>query len=76
MTRNVQEFLTFMLLIDLNVDCIDAFLNIIPGKKLLAFGKSLLSLFDQSVSISEGESHEEVEQSLTTFNEPLFIGSP
>ncbi len=48
-----------MLLMDLNVDCVDAFLNVIPGEKLFAAGKSLHSLFDKSVSIPAGECHEE-----------------
>lgn len=45
-----------MLFLDLNVDCVNALLNIIPGEKLLAFGKRLGALFDKRISISEGES--------------------
>ena len=59
-------FLTFVLLMDLYVDCVDAFLNIIPGEKLLALGESLLSLFDESVSIPKGDFHEEGQQGFTT----------
>lgn len=51
----LQDFLTFMFFVDLNVDCVDALLNIIPGEKLLAIGESLSSLFDECVSIPEGE---------------------
>lgn len=65
-----------MLLLDLNVDCVDAFLNIIPGEKLLALGKSLPSLSDKSVSIPEGECNEDVKQSVLALNEPLLIGPP
>lgn len=45
--------LTFVLLLDLNVNQVDAFLNIIPSKKLLALGQSLGSLFNKHVSISK-----------------------
>lgn len=48
--------LTFVLFLDLNVRCVDAPLNIIPGEKLLACGKRLSSLFDKHVSIPEEKS--------------------
>lgn len=64
-----------MLLMDLNVDCVDALLNIIPGEELLAIGESLSSLFNQSVSIPEGKHHREVQHSFITSNEPL-LSSP
>lgn len=64
-----------MLLVDLNIDCVDAFLNIIPGEKLLALGKCLPSLLDKGVGIPEGEG-QEVQQSFTTSNELLLISSP
>lgn len=51
----MQDFLTFMLFMDLNVDCVNALLNIIPGKKLLAPGKSFSTLFDKCVSIPKRE---------------------
>lgn len=54
-----------MLLVNLNVDCVNAFLNIVPGEKLLAFGKSIFSLFNKSISIPEGDGHVE-EQSYAT----------
>lgn len=63
--RNKQGFLTFVLLVDLDVDCVDAFLNIIPGEKLLALGECLLSLLDKSVCIPERES-QTLEASFTT----------
>lgn len=59
-----------MLLVDLNVDCVDAFLNIIPGEKLLTPGKSLLSQFDESVSIPEGKAHEEFHTKFPTSVHP------
>lgn len=69
-TRNQQDFLTFVLLVDLKIDCVNAFLNIIPCKKLLLQGKCLHSLLDKSVSIPEGQ---EIQPSFTTFKELLLI---
>lgn len=45
-TRNQQDFLTFVLLVDLKIDCVNAFLNIIPCKKLLPRVKCLHTLFN------------------------------
>lgn len=50
-----MEFLTFMLLLDLNIDCVNALLNIIPGEKFLTFSLCLPSLLNKSVSIPEGK---------------------
>lgn len=61
-----------MLLVDLNVDCVDAFLNIIPREKLLALGESLLSLLDKSVCIPERES----QNGLGQVAQRELIGSP
>lgn len=47
-----------MLLLDLNIDSVNAFLNIIPGEKLLSLGECLPSLLNKSVSIPEGEGQE------------------
>lgn len=44
--RNLKVYLTFMFLVDLNIDCVDAFLNIVPRQKLLALCKRLPSLLD------------------------------
>lgn len=63
-----------MLFMDLNVDCVDALLNIIPGEKLLALGKSLSSLFDKCVSIPEAEYHGEFQNSFMRSNESLLSG--
>lgn len=38
---------------DLNVHCVDAFLNIVPGQKLLALRKCLSPLLDKSVGVSK-----------------------
>ena len=53
--QNSADFLTFMFFVDLNVDGVDALLNIVPGEELLAIGKSLSSLFDEGVGIPGGE---------------------
>lgn len=45
-----------MLLVDLNIDCVDALLHIVPGEKFLTFRKHLPSLLDKSVSVPEGKS--------------------
>lgn len=45
-----------MLLVHLNVDCVDALLDIVPGEKFLTFRKRLPSLLDKSVSVPEGKS--------------------
>lgn len=50
-----------MLLVDLHIDYVDAFLNIIPCEELLAIGESLSSLFNKSVSIPEREYQREVQ---------------
>lgn len=45
-----------MLLVDLNIDGVDALLDIVPGEKFLTFCKRLPSLLDKSVSVPEGKS--------------------
>lgn len=45
-----------MLLVDLNVDGVDALLDVVPGEKFLTFCKRLPSLLNKSVSVPEGKS--------------------
>lgn len=62
MSKGLQDFLTFMFFMDLDVDRVDALLNIIPGEELLATGESLSSLFDECVGIPEGQRHGRCQQ--------------
>lgn len=51
---------------DLNVDCVNALLHIIPGEELLVLAESFSSLLDKSVCIPDGESQGKVQHNITT----------